>query len=63
MKYRNFVFCRQLFSLQFVVRVFVSPLYDLTSESIISSHIITESSIVFAKYLPFVQLHVAGFQI
>ena len=36
------------------------------ASSIISSHVITESSIILAKYLPFSQfsqLHVAGFQI
>ena len=38
----------------FVPIVFVS--------SIISSLVITESSIILAKYLPFSQLHVAGFQ-
>ena len=31
--------------------------------SIISSKVITESSIIFAKYLPFLQVYVAGFQI
>ena len=29
--------------------------------SIISSHVITELSIILAKYLPFSQLHIAGF--
>ena len=28
----------------------------------IASHIIAESSIILAKYFPFSQLHVAGFQ-
>ena len=44
------------FSLTFVVTVFVSTV------SIIYSNIITESSIILAKYLPFSQLHVARFQ-
>ena len=39
----------------FVGIVFVS--------SIISSHLITESLIIFARYLPFLHLHSAGFQI
>ena len=50
---RNFFF---FFSLTFVVTVFVSTV------SIIYSNIITESSIILAKYLPFSQLHVARFQ-
>ena len=52
-KYRNFSFCKLLFSLKFVGIVFVS--------SLISSQLITESSILLAKYLPFSQLHVEGF--
>ena len=47
------------FSLKFVGIFFVSSSYD----SIILSHVITESSIIFATYLPFLQLRVAGFQI
>ena len=43
------------FSLKFVGIVFVS--------SVISSQAITESLIIIAKYFPFLQLHVAGFQI
>ena len=42
-------------SIKFVLTVFVSS-------SITSSHVITESSIILAKYLPFSQLQVAGFQ-
>ena len=38
--------------------VFVFFIYD----SIISSHIIAESSVVLAKYFPFSQLHVAEFE-
>ena len=37
---------------------FVSSSYD----SITSSHIINELSIILAKYFPFAQLHVVGFQ-
>ena len=55
MEYRNFVFCK----LYFFSLKFISSSY----ESITSSHVITESSIILAKYFPFSQLHVAGFQI
>ena len=43
----------------------LASLYKFTSvsPSIIWSHLITESSIIFAKYLVFLQPHVAGFQI
>ena len=51
-----------IFSLKFAITVFVSSMYYLASASIPSSHVITELSIIFAKYLPFLQLHVAGFQ-
>ena len=50
-KYRKFVFYKLYF-------VFDSSLFD----SIISSNVITESSIILAKYFPFSQLQVAGFQ-
>ena len=49
------------FSLKFVSSndlAAASSLYD----SIISSHVIAESSIILAKYFSFSQLHVAGFQ-
>ena len=49
-KYRSVLF----YGLQFL-NVFVS--------SIISSHVTTEWSIVLTRYLPFLQLHIAGFQI
>ena len=49
------------FSLKFVGIVFVSSSWDLASHH--SSHVIAESSIILAKYLPFLQLHVSGFQI
>ena len=61
-KYRNFaLFHVVFFSLKFVLS------YDLASasslyDSITSSHIIAESSIILAKYFPLPQLHVAGFQ-
>ena len=44
-----------LFPLKFVVMVFVV--------FIILSHVIIESSIILAKYLPFLELPVARFQI
>ena len=46
------------FSLKFVGIVFVSLLHD----SVISSHLIAESSIIVAKYFPFLQLDVVVFQ-
>ena len=71
-KYKNFLFYRLLF-IKFVGIVFVSP-YDLFSwfhlastsasssfDSITSSQIIVESSIILAKYIPLSQLHVARF--
>ena len=45
-----------LFSIKFDGLVFVSV-------SINSSHVITEVSIILAKYLPVSQIHVAGFKI
>ena len=47
-----------LFSLKFV-----SSLFGLAYVSIISSHLITELSIILSKYFPFLQLHVEEFQI
>ena len=58
-KYKNFAFYRLLFSLKFVGFVFASSSYD----SIISSRVIAESSIIFAKYFPFSQLHIEGFKV
>ena len=52
-KYRHFVFYRSLFKLKFVETVFVS--------SVISSHVLTELSIILPKYFPFLELHIAGF--
>ena len=46
------------FSLKFVRIVFISSLYN----SITLSQIIPKSSIIFAKYFPFSELHVAAFQ-
>ena len=59
------------FLLKFVEHVFVSSLFNLASSFdlasrpayIISSHVIAETPIIFPKYFPFWQLHVAGFQI
>ena len=63
-KYRNFLVLEiAFFALIFIVTVFVSSSYDLSSASIISSYVITELHIILAKYLPFLQVHVAGFQI
>ena len=56
------VFTGCFFSLKFVGTV-VTSLYDLGSASIISSHVIAESSILLAKYFGFLQLHVAEFEI
>ena len=53
--YRGFVFYRLLSSLKFV---FVSSSCD----SITSTYIIAESSIILGKCYPFSQLHVVGFQ-
>ena len=59
-KYRNFAFYRFFFCflLKLVGIAFVSSSYD----SVNSSHVFTESSIMLAKYFPFSQLHVAGFE-
>ena len=46
------------FLMKFVGIVFISSSYDF----ITSSQIIAESSIILAKYFPFSQLHVTGFQ-
>ena len=54
--YKFFVSQIVFFSIKFCVTIFVSS-------SIISSHVIVESSIMLAKYFPFLQLHVAWFQI
>ena len=63
-KYRNFAFYRLLFvSLKFVGAVFCFSSYDLASASIISSHVITESSKILAKYFSFSEIHVLRFQI
>ena len=50
----------------FVLHVYFFPLKFVEFYfvvSITSSHLITESSIIFAKYLPFSQRHVVRFQI
>ena len=63
-KYRNFVFHKfYFFSLKFVGNTFVSSPFDLASASIISLHVIADSSIRLAKYFQLWQLHLAGFQI
>ena len=46
-----------LFSLKFVGIAFVSSTLDLASASVVSSRVIAESSIILAKYFPFLQLY------
>ena len=41
---------------------FLLKFVSLSYESTTSSHIIAESFIILAKYFPFSQIHVAGFQ-
>ena len=53
------IFC----SLKFFGIVFAFSLFDLALASIISSHVITESSVILAKYFSFLQLHEEGIQI
>ena len=52
-----------IFSLKFVETVFISLSFDLASASIVSARVITESSVILAKYLPFLPLHKAALQI
>ena len=60
MKVKDNFFALQVafFSLKFVGIVFISSSRD----SITSTQIIAESSTILAKYFPFLQMHVAGFQ-
>ena len=58
-KYKFYVLWVNFFSLKLVGIAFISSLYD----SITSSQIIAESSIMPATYFPFSQVDVAGFQI
>ena len=51
-------FLSYIFSLKFVGMVLISSAYDF----ITSSQITIKSSIIFAKYFSFSQLHVAGFE-
>ena len=44
------------------IKIMVGTVVYLLFDSITSSHIIAESSLIHAKYFPFSQLHVAGFQ-
>ena len=60
-KYRNFGFYRLLFLLKFVLSYNLASASSL-NDSIISSQIIAESSIILAKYFPFSQRHVARFE-
>ena len=52
-----------IFSLKFVETVFVSLSFDLASASIVSARVITESSVILVKYLPFFPPHKATLQI
>ena len=53
-------FCFFVVRLSFVVQL---GFCESTSASIISLHVIAELSIILAKYFPFSQLPVEGFQI
>ena len=62
-KYRNWFLQISFFLLKFVENFYVSPWFNLASASVISSHLINESSIIFDKFFSFLQLHLEGFQI
>ena len=47
----------------FVLQVIFLGIVFVSSASMILSHMITESCILLAKYFPFSQLHVPGFQV
>ena len=55
---RLFVLQVASFSLKFFGTFFVGTIFII---SITSSNVITESSVMLAKYLLFLQLHIAGF--
>ena len=60
-KYGNFVF----YKLYFFIKIFFSLSsfeHSFAYDPITSSQVIAESSITFAKFSPFSQLNVAGFQ-
>ena len=46
-----------------IICFFITICWNSCFSSIISSHINTKSSITLAKYLPFSQMHLKGFQI
>ena len=48
---------------KFFSQIIFFEIVDFSTANIISSHVITELSLILAKYLPFLQLIVAGFQI
>ena len=54
---------RKVFVLQIAFFFFIKIGCNCFLSSIILLHVITESSVIFAEYLPFLQLHLAGFQI
>ena len=67
-KYGNFLFCKFYnFVYFFLVKICWNLLKlvfaFLSYDFITSSHIIAESFIILAKYFPFSQLHIEGFQI
>ena len=61
---KRLVKCKNLLS-TFCLDSFLEVLFDgmIFVVCIISLHITTESPIILPTYLPFLQLHVAGFQI
>ena len=70
MKYVNFLIYRLLFLLTFVGIVFneivfvtIAFIGTVFVASMVLSHVITESSIILSKYLPFLQMHPLGFEI
>ena len=47
----------------FVSQIIFFEIVDFSTANIVSSHVITELPLILAKYLPFLQLIVAGFHI
>ena len=58
-KYRNFVFYRFLSFHSNLLEQFLF----FRQMNLLPHHAIAESYIIFAKYFPFLQLHVEGFQV
>ena len=63
--YKFFILQTNFFSLKFVGILFVGTAFVRTpfAVSVISLHIVTESSTMLPAHLSFSQLHVVGFQI